>query len=334
MEKTLTVNVDYFNETGWEMDADHIKDIDNRWERKSILNQIIKLISVSGNYDKIIFTYDTRMVFLFYGISLLYPTIRKKEIIFITLLVDINQWSNKYSFSFKSIMKYWFYYFFVRIPKKIIVHTNKEIQLYTETFKLKSTEKFYFIPHCFAYNLPNESDINYDLLDNEYIICAGNHRDIDIFVNTLLSLPDKSGLVIAGEDDRKKWEHFKADNIQFKFNVPYTEYRKLIANAKLLVFPVRKSGPLRSLGQITVLHGVVFDIPVLSADTFHLKDYFSKEEIWYYETGIKNSLSDSIELIFSNKSLTELKAKKAFERYKKNYTIKKYLDDIVRLCTV
>ena len=62
MEKILTVNVDYFNKIGWGM-VTHIKDIDNKWERKSILNQTIKLISVVSSYDKIIFTYDVYLYF-------------------------------------------------------------------------------------------------------------------------------------------------------------------------------------------------------------------------------------------------------------------------------
>ena len=66
--------------------------------------------------------------------------------------------------------------------------------------------------------MPIKSEIISELVDNDYIICPGNHRDIEIFVNTILKLPDKRGVVIAGEGDRKKWEHFKANNIQFKFN--------------------------------------------------------------------------------------------------------------------
>ena len=45
------------------MVTDHIKDIDNKWERKSILNQTIKLISVVSSYD--IFTYDVKWFFYF-----------------------------------------------------------------------------------------------------------------------------------------------------------------------------------------------------------------------------------------------------------------------------
>ena len=67
------------------MVTDHIKDIDNKWERKSILNQTIKLISVVSSYDKIIFTYDVRMVSILYFFIIL-SNYQGKRNNFITLL--------------------------------------------------------------------------------------------------------------------------------------------------------------------------------------------------------------------------------------------------------
>ena len=175
---------------------------------------------------------------------------------------------------FRNTIKYWFYYFFVRIPGKIVVHTIEEIRLYAETFKLYSKKKFYFMPHCFAYHMPDEHDFEHHPIygDFDYIICPGNHRDIDTFVHAIEMLPDITGIVIGGEGDRAKWEHIQINNVEFKFNIPYPEYRQMIANAKLLVFPVSKAGPLRSLGHISVFHSVIFGVPVLAADVFQLKD--------------------------------------------------------------
>ena len=184
--------------------------------------------------------------------------------------------------------------------------------------------------------MPDENDFDYHPIYGkiDYIICPGYHRDIDTFVHAIQMLPDITGIVIGGDGDRAKWEHVKINNVEFKFNIPYAEYRQIIANAKLLVFPVSKSGPLRSLGQIAVLHSVIFGVPVLAADLFQLKDYFSRDEIWYYEPGNARSLADTIKLIMTNKMLTKLKVQKAMQYYKKNFTPEKYIDNLTNLCSI
>jgi len=332
----LTVNVDYCYTPAWRKVAVHIAKIDKKWHKRSTCSKAWVLASLVHSYKKIIFTYDVKLVSLYYVFSFFRPYIGKKEIIFITLLVDVAQFTSVKRNDFRNIIKYWFYYFFVRIPEKIVVHTKEEIRLYAEIFELYSKKKFYFIPHCFAYHMPDEHDFDdhpiYGKID--YIICPGNHRDIDTFVNAIQMLPNITGIVVGGDGDRAKWEHVKINNVEFKFNMPYAEYRQIIANARLLVFPVSKSGPLRSLGQIAVLHSVIFGVPVLAADLFQLKDYFSRDYIWYYEPGNARSLADSIKLILNNKMLTKLKVQRAMQYYKNNLTPAKYLDNLTNLCSI
>ena len=334
--RVLTVNVDYDYTPAWRKDAVHIAKIDKKWYKRSTCSKAWFLASLVHSYKKIIFTYDVKLTLLYYVFSFFHPYVGKKEIIFITLLVDVAQFTGVEKYGFRNTIKYWFYYFFIRIPGKIVVHTKEEIRLYAETFKLYSKKKFYFIPHCFAYHMPDENDFNYHPIYGEidYIISPGNHRDIDTFVHAIKMLPDIKGIVIGGNDDQPKWEHEKIDNVEFKFNIPYAEYRQNIANAKLLVFPVTKTGPLRSLGQITILHAIIFGVPVLAADTFHLKNYFSKDEIWYYESGNARSLADTIKLILTDKTLTKLKVQRAIRCYKKNFTPTKYLDNLTNLCSI
>jgi glycosyltransferase involved in cell wall biosynthesis len=332
----LTVNVDYNYTPAWRKDAIHIAKIDKNWHKRSTCNKAWFLASIVKNYKKIIFTYDVRLVSLYYIFSFFHLYAGKKEIIFITLLVDVAQFIGVKKYGFRNTIKYWFYFFFIRIPGKIVVHTKEEIRLYSETFKLYSKNKFYFIPHCFAYHMPDDNDFDYSPIigKTNYIVCPGNHRDIETFVNAIQMLPSITGIIIGSDGNRAEWEHVKINNIEFKFSIPYEEYRQVIANAKLLVFPVRKVGPLRSLGHITVFHSVIFGVPVLAADSFQLKDYFSRNEIWYYEPGNARSLADTINLVLTEKTLSKLKVERAMQRYKKNYTPEKYLDNLTNLCLI
>jgi len=326
----LTVNVDYNYTPAWRKDAIHIAKVDKKWHKRSTFSKAWFLASIVQSYKKIIFTYDVKLVSLYYIFSFFPPYVGKKEIIFITLLVDVAQFIGVKKYGFKNTIKYWFYYFFIRIPGKIVVHTREEIRLYSKTFKLYSKNKFYFIPHCFAYHMPDENDFDYHPIcgKTDYIVCPGNHRDIETFVNAIQMLPSITGIVIGSDDNRAKWEHVKINNVEFKFSIPYEEYRQIIANAELLVFSVSSIGPLRSLGQISVFHSVIFGVPVLAADSFQIKDYFSRDEIWYYEPGNGRSLADNIKLVLNDKILTKIKVQKAMEKLYKDYTRTTFIDKI------
>ena len=209
MPEILTVNVGYDYTPAWRKDAVHIAKIDKKWNKRSTCSKAWLLASIVQSYKKIIFTYDVKLVSLYYIFSFFHPYVGKKELIFITLLVDVAQFTGVIIYGFRNTIKYWFYYFFVRIPGKIVVHTKEEIRLYAETFKLYSKNKFYFIPHCFAYHMPDENDFDYHPIYGEidYIVCPGNHRDIVTFVHAIKMLPNIKGIVIGGDGDKPKWEH-------------------------------------------------------------------------------------------------------------------------------
>ena len=115
--------------------------------------------------------------------------------------------------------------------------------------------------------------------------------------------------------------------------MPYKEYKQYIANAMALVVPINNKKLKRSLGLIATFQAVSYGVPVVVSNTFHLKDYFSINEIWYYKSGNTKSLADTIKLVLTNKKLTKLKVQRAMEYYKKNLTPEKYLDNLTSVCT-
>ena len=67
--------------------------------------------------------------------------------------------------------------------------------------------------------MPIKSEIISELVDNDYIICPGIIEILKYLVNTILKLPDKRGVVIAGEGDRKNGSILRL--IIFNLNLMY-----------------------------------------------------------------------------------------------------------------
>ncbi len=322
----LTVNVDYSYNHKWGKIACHIEDYDNIWQTRSLFGKLLKLLFIGHNFEIIVFNYDVKLAFLFSLFHHLYPYKGKlKRCIFVTLLIDVS------IFSIKNVHRYIFYYIFVRLQDRIIIHTREEKFIYSESFKIRLKNKFIFIPY-FSYE--DNSILNSQGDRGDYIICPGNHRDIDTFAKAISFLNKYKGIVIGGEGDRHKWENYNGNKIKFIFNLPYEKYKQFIANAGLLVVPLKKEKNMRSLGIIATFQAVSLCVPVIVPNTFHLKDYFSNKEILFYDPGNYKSLAKAIQQSFANKHLSDMKVKKAKRKLDKYYTNENFLINLTNVCSV
>ena len=322
----LTVNVDYSYNDKWGKIACHIEDYDNIWQTRSLFGKLLKLLFIGHNFEIIVFNYDVKLAFLFSLLHHLYPYKGKlKRCIFVTLLIDVS------IFSIKNVHRYIFYYIFVRLQDSIIIHTREEKFIYSESFKIRLNNKFIFIPY-FSYE--DNSILNSQGDRGDYVICPGNHRDIDTFTKAISFLNKYKGIVIGGEGDRLKWENYNRNKIKFFFNIPYEKYKQLIANAGLLVVPLKKEKNMRSLGIIATFQAVSLSVPVIVPSTFHLKDYFSNKEILFYDPGNYKSLAKAIQQSFVDKHLSDTKVKKAKLKLDKYYTNENFLINLTNVCSV
>ena len=218
------------------------------------------------------------------------------------------------------------------MPEIVLVHTSYEIELYSEVFRLKKKNRINFL-HYFSYNDNNELlSKNIDIVINDYVICAGNHRDINTFVSAVNKIDNLYGIVIGSEADRIKWENSEFNDIKFYFNLPYVRYRKLISGAKASVISIKNSGPLRSLGLISAFEAISLQVPIIASNTFHLKDYFSNNEISFYTPDDSNSLAEKIEEISSNNNFYKMKAYSALKKMNCCYNKKVFLQKLYKLC--
>ena len=322
----LTVNSDYSYNQRWGKIACYIEDYDNIWQTRSLFGKLLKLLFMRNNFEIIVFNYDVKLAFLFSLFHHICPYKGKlKKCIFVTLLIDVS------IFNIKNVHKYIFYFIFVRLQDRIIIHTKEEKFIYSDTFKLGLKRKFIFIPY-FSYR--NNTILNYKRERGDYVICPGNHRDLDTFAKAISFLNKYQGIVIGGEGDRFKWGSYQGNNIDLFFNISYEKYVQLIANAGLLVVPFKEEKNRRSLGIIATFQAVSFGVPVVVSNTFHLKDYFSNKEILFYDPGNYKSLAEAIQQSFTDKHLSDLKVKKAKQKLDKYYTNENFLKNLANVCKV
>ncbi len=333
-KKILTVNIDYSSQKKWLVHAIDITEFDKNYNKKNKLYQIFRLLKVANNFKIVVFNYDVKLAFWFILLYRLLPFYERNinKIVFIGLLIDLADFNNKNKSYFFSKIKILFYIIFVRLPDKIIVHTTKEIELYTNKFKIFAKNKFIFVPY-FSYHSPIKHKKVKKENNKEYVICAGHHRDINTFVKAIELLRNYKAHVIGGEGDREDWENKKIDGIDFYFNLPYKEYRNLIANSSLIVIPIRNYKPIRSLGLIAAFQAVSLGIPVIASNTFQLKDYFLKDEITYFEAEDKISLAKKIRYVLSNENISTQKVNKAIKKLEEEFTFQKYIDNLILICT-
>ena len=258
------------------------------------------------------------------------PRGKLTKIVFVTLLVDLSKYKK---WNLKTMIHWFFYYLFIRIPNNILVHTSHEVQAYKKNFRDTKKNRIEQINY-FSYNSFNNFSNIYSKKKNcNYIVCAGNHRDIPTFLNAAIKLNSIKSIVIAGEGDRKDWEGFKHEKVEILFNQPYAKYQEIISGATALIIPIKNNYPIRSLGLIAAFEAIYLQVPIIASDTFHLKDYFNTNDIFYYFSENVDSLLDTIDFVVSNPKDVFKKTRNAFEKTKIKYNKDVFLKNLYSICT-
>lgn len=256
-------------------------------------------------------------------------TSRVKKIVFVTLLVDAKKYEK---LNIKVITQWLLFFLFIRIPNKILVHTSHEVDVYKRLFKDSKANRIEMIPY-FSYNkLKNFSSYNTKRKRSDYLVCAGNHRDLSTFIKAAEKVKGLKSIIIAGEGDRKDWEGYKHNNIKILFNQSYDKYQNIISNALALVIPIKANSPIRSLGLIAAFEAIYLKTPIIASDTFHLKDYFSCQEIYYFEPENENSLMRKINFVLSNPNDVYKKSLRGYKKTKSLYSRETFLNRLYEIC--
>ena len=279
-KKILFTSKDYSESKFYPQTAIHISKIIPRFSHYNRFKKTIILIIIQNNFKTVVFNYDYKILTLYYLLSLSFLWPRNfKNIIFITLLIDINRLLNPWqSGNVSQSIKNMIIKYIIIIPNHIIVHTKKEKYELEKLVRYGRSQKIHFIKFpALDVNINKyKSDFNKGI---KYILCAGNYRDINTFTKAIEKTTVHgviiSGCPISSINKSAKIEYFVNVDLQF--------YRSAIKNATAVVLPFKKSSPLRSLGQITACDCISMGVPLIVAKSFHLIDYFNDNDVIYYE---------------------------------------------------
>ena len=324
----------------------HFQHIDS-WERSTIridkelqswnhLNRIQKAwftAKIASKYDCIVFFFDPFILVLYSGFYLLqHPKLKKPHTVFTTWLCDVSRFQKR-SFTimgFYDLLRWHFYRLFIKDCDKIVVHSSFERELYSKTFKVLP-EKFEFIHYCVRHDALVDGRISEGGSKDEYVIAAGRHRDFATFIEAMKD-SNHYGVIICGESDLNSLSKPIPGNIKVYTEIPFSQYRSLIRQAKALVIPLFKLKTLRSLGQVAAFEAIAQHVPVIASRSFQLQDYFSDKEIMYFEPEDFQELQNQIDLLYTEENLIKPLATRAYDLMMEKYTDQCYTDALLTIC--
>lgn len=318
----------------WETATTRIDQIDPNWKQRSRLSQARFLVRIALQWDRIVFFYDTQLPFLFWMLYLLrYWHNPRQRMIFTTWLYDASPLPARLKIT-KAEIRLWigrvYFWVFTRLFRVIIVHSSAEVSAYAKMFGVPPS-RFAFIPYFVRSDALADATLPKQI-GTDYVLASGRSRDFTTFVEAVRNLPVHSVLV-GGEPDRAKVGVDLPPNLEAHFEIPFDEYRSWIAGSTIFVVPLRADRPMRSLGQVATFEAIAHHVPVIAARTFHLSDYFTDNEILFYEPGDVAGLRQAIQQLMADPAQRQELARKAYERMMTKFTPQAYVQSLLALCT-
>jgi glycosyltransferase involved in cell wall biosynthesis len=142
------------------------------------------------------------------------------------------------------------------------------------------------------------------------------------------------GRIVAGASDRLGIVGKAPENVQAYFEISREEYRSQIAQSDIVVLPLHADRWQRSLGQIAMFEAMVMRKPVIAAETFHLADYASENEVLYYRPGDAEHLREQIERLIDDSELRTRMVQSAWDRIHAEFTKERYIARLINACQV
>lgn len=203
--------------------------------------------------------------------------------------------------------------------------TSSELaKIYTELFQLKD-KQFYLLHDCYGNDVVYRNVIT----KNEgYVFCGGsNGRDWSTLVKVASLLPDIP-FVIVGPNKNVLGEGYP-DNINFHYDIPYDQFKQLMANCSLLALPLNTEAPA---GLIVLFTAALMQKPVITTNSITMREYISSGN-----NGILINMNDADEFAFQINLLIKNPNKQAdlgerlFQKVNELGSPETYINNVVKI---
>ena len=274
----------------------------------------LKSLFKSKKGDVIICFLDVIGLYVFLLSSLL---LRKREIVAINIM--FNDGSDIMT-SVKKLM------FRLMLQNKHVFPTVTSSELpvtYKKLFRID--DKHFFILHdCFGDLTP----LAYPPEEDAYVFCGGiNGRDWKTLVQAASMLPAIRFVVIGPKKDTLG--EAIPSNIEYYFNVPYSDFQSNILNCKMVALPLDTEAPA---GLIVLFSAGLMHKPVITTNNFTLRDYITSGESGFLiKMGDHNALAERIRELDDNKQKRYEFGEKLFEKVMDLGSPDVFIDKIIEI---
>lgn len=281
----------------WNQRVTAIEDRFPDWRRQGLLRRALMAARASRSADCIVVHYDHRLATVL-GI-MKWCRIVRPRVVLMEFYFDISGVASRSTIreQIRRLGREAMYWTLCHSVDLIVVHTSREVQLYAEHFNVPAS-RFQFVPYppyTDAVDWAQDSD-------DGYVLAVGRNRDYETFNTAMATLPFK-GMVVAAESDRDLVDASLPANVEAHFEVPFSEYRRLISRARVVVIPLHANERQRAAGQVAMFEALQMRRPVIAPRTFQLQDYVSEDEVYSYRAGDPEDLAIKIELLMKDDAL-------------------------------
>lgn len=207
----------------------------------------------------------------------------------------------------------------MRYVDLFVTHSSSVAALYAKKFNSKFTVVPYFI------NIkPKEFYFDEVLSRTPYIFCGGTkRRDFRSMLITAKDLPCEVKFIVSSVSQLGYWGHIP-ENCRIYENIPYEKYLELMANAYIVVVPLKPGN--RMHGITNIVEAQWFGKPVISTLGASVDDYVVNGKTGYLvEPNNIAEYKNTILELLSNKDRYHSFAKEV-ELQKKRYSYNAFLD--------
>lgn len=281
--------------------------------RVSSVRNLFHIVRLSRDFDVIV-NADIRTAELFALIRWLFRLRRPKHII-LELMLDeerhdalwrLKRYLQRIVFSTVDI---------------IFVSSTREVIEYAKRFEFDA-DRFRFLP--FHTNVTEPRIVRHS---EDYILSAGKTgRDYA----TLCAAARGMGRRFVIVSDRASAPHVEVPkNVDVLQDVPYSKYRELLENCRVVVVPLQRL--VKSTGQVAILEAMALGKPVVATETTGTLDYIkSGINGLLVPVGDHVQLRRAIEALLEQPELYKTLASNALESVRLRHTFEAYANTIIQ----
>lgn len=212
----------------------------------------------------------------------------------------------------------------IRGANAVVCYSEHQANLWAASFNVP-IERFTVVPYCL--DMEFYPSIDWKPSSPRYVLAIG--RDLGRDFGTLITACERLGVPVK----LVTLPYLLPDNvIQYPLveileNVTYPELFQLYSQAAAAVVPLKK-GIYYPSGIRAVLEGAILGVPTVASWTETIGEYFSTDQLHFFEAGDSDSLSRQLQHVLANPTLAGDTARRTAVWAREHYSIENFVDKL------